>query len=436
MSSSPRRADRERPASDLSQQKITESVDTLSRRRFLGLGLGTLALSSVSSSCLSAVSPQAASGTEQLPRQRLRALGISIGELPTGSFNAMTDVAGVHVGHATRIHGEGPLVVGQGPVRSGVTAILPRSAENWRQPVWAADWILNGNGELTGTGPVRRSGKLAAPILLTDTGSVGSVYDGALAWMLDQDPTCLDTLPISTPVVGETWANTLHDTGGRHIGTAEVAQAITSATSGVVPEGCVGGGTGMRAFRFKAGIGTASRRVDVESSAYHVGVLVQANFGGRAHLRVDGVPVGKQITDLTPRYGAEPVPDSATVPPPGNSLLVVIATDAPLLPNQLQRLCKRAALGAARTGAIATHGSGDLLLAFSTAPIVDAGRATRALHFGHLSGLYQGVVESTQEAILNSLTMATTMTGRDDNTIYALPLDRLVQIMRDHGRLP
>lgn len=400
----------------------------LSRRRFLGVGVGSLALSSLSTSCLSAVaSPSGGS----IPRQRLRQLGITIGQLPTGPHNAITDVAGVHVGHATRILGEGPLVVGDGPVRSGVTAILPRSTDHWREPVAAADWILNGNGELTGTGPIRRTGQLAAPILLTDTGSVGSVYDGALEWMLSRDPLCLDGMPISAPVVGETWANTLHDTGGRHIGPAEVAEALNTAASGPVVEGCVGGGTGMRAFAFKAGIGTSSRQVEAASTPYQVGVLVQANVGGRSELRVDGVPVGEQIDDLMPdSVDVSAVPTSV----PGNSLLVVVATDAPLLPTHLHRLCRRAALGAARTGTVAAHGSGDLLLAFSTAPNDESGQ-TRALHMRYLSRLYQGVVESTQEAILNSLTMATTMVGRDGNRIHALPLDRMLDIMRSHGRL-
>jgi D-aminopeptidase len=412
----------------------------LSRRRFLGYGLGTVALSGVTSSCIGAVastsgptiSGSGADPIRQRQRQRLRDLGIIIGELPPGPHNAITDVAGVLVGHATRIIGTGPLVIGQGPVRSGVTAILPRGADGWRNPVYAADWILNGNGELTGTGPIRRTGQLAAPILLTDTGSVGSVYDGALDWMLKRDPACLETHPVAVPVVGETWANTLHDTAGRHIGAAEVAEAIGAASTGPVAEGSVGGGTGMRAFRFKAGIGTASRRVPMEgdSTHYTVGVLVQANFGGRSQLRVDGVPVGESIADLTPEYNLTP-----TIPPEGNSLLVVMATDAPLLPIQLQRLCKRAALGLARTGSIATHGSGDLLVAFSTAPVATAGQPARALHFGAMSRIYAGIVESTEEAILNSLTMAETMTGRDGNTIHALPLDRLVKIMHQHGRL-
>lgn len=411
-------------------------ADGLSRRRFLGLGLGgigAVALTGATTSCLGAVASQAGPDDSNTiaSRRRLRELGIRIGSLPTGSYNAITDVAGVQIGHATRIIGDGPLVVGRGPVRSGVTAILPRGIDHWSDPVYAADWILNGNGELTGTGPVRRTGQLAAPILLTDTGSVGSVYDGALGWMLARDADCLDRVPASVPVVGETWADTLHDTAGRHIGEAEVVEALHAASAGKVAEGCVGGGTGMRAFRFKAGIGTSSRKIKIEKGreTYTVGVLVQANFGGRSQFRVDGVPVGREITDLTPQYGL------ATAPPDGNSLLVVIATDAPLLPVQLQRLCKRAALGLARTGSIVTHGSGDLLIAFSTAPVASVTHTARALHFSAMSSIYQAVVESTEEAILNSLTMATTMVGRDGNTIHALPLDRFVAIMRAHGRL-
>ena len=392
----------------------------MDRRRFLaraGAALATLPLAAAAS--VPAGEPLLAPG-----RARLRDLGIAIGSLSPGTHNAITDVAGVAVGHATLISGEGPLVVGRGPVRTGVTAVLAREGNLARTPLAAADLTLNGNGELTGVGAVRRSGRLGAPILFTDTGSIGPVYEGGLDWMLQRDPGLFGYPGRPEPVVGETWADFLHDTAGRHVLPGHAVAAIESARSGPVAEGCVGGGTGMRAYSFKAGIGTASRLVPVAGTAYTVGVLLQANHGRRPQLRVDGVPVGREIPDLLPERG--PGPPAA----PGNSLLIAVATDAPLLPLQLRRLCKRAALGMARTGGISTHGSGDLIIAFST-----AAESGRVLHFSHLSALYQGVVEATEEAILNSLTAAATTTGRDGNTIHALPLDRFAAVMRSHGRL-
>ena len=315
-------------------------------------------------------------------------------------------------------------MVGRGPVRTGVTAVLAREGDLARTPVPAADLTLNGNGELTGVGAVRRSGRLGAPILFTDTGSIGPVYEGCLDYMLQRDPGLFGYPGRPEPVVGETWADFLHDTAGRHVLPGHAIAAIQSARPGPVAEGCVGGGTGMRAYSFKAGIGTASRLVPVAGSGYTVGVLLQANHGRRRQLRVDGVPVGREIPELLPERGR------GRPAAPGNSLLIAVATDAPLLPLQLRRLCKRAALGMARTGGISTHGSGDLIIAFST-----AAESGRVLHFSHLSALYQGVVEATEEAIYNSLTAATTTEGRDGNTIHALPLDRLAAVMREHGRL-
>ncbi len=358
---------------------------------------------------------------------RLRELGIVVGQLEPGAFNAITDVAGVRVGHVTLIAGEGPLVIGKGPVRTGVTAILPHDGVLSREAVYAADFTLNGNGELTGVAHMRQKGLLAAPVLFTNTSSIGNVYDGAMEWMLERDADLFAGDHIE-PVVGETWADFLNDTAGSHIRPAHARQAIENARGGLVQEGCVGGGTGMRAFGFKAGIGTASRLVPCGERAYTVGVLVQANFARRPQLLVNGVPVGREIPELMPERG--------TVGK-NKSLLVAVATDAPLLPVQLQRLCKRAALGMARTGGISTHGSGDLVLAFSTGQRVESGKGSRVqmLKNRWISRLYQGVVESTEEAILNSLTMAYSMSGRDGNTYHALPLDRLVQIMRAYGRL-
>ena len=405
----------------------------LSRRRFLGLGLTAAALPAVASPGLaSPLAAPAAPGTTARPR--LRDLGIVIGDLPAGAANAITDVPGVRVGHVTLIQGHGPLVVGRGPVRTGVTAVLPRPELPWRRPVFAADLTINGNGELTGLGPVRRTGVLAAPVLLTDTGSVGRAYDGAVGWSLGQDPAAFEAPFRPDPVVGETWAGFLHDTAGGHLRAGHVARALGGASGGPVAEGSVGGGTGMRAFQFKAGIGTASRRIAVGpegAGEYTVGLLVQANYGRRPQLRVKGVPVGRLLTDRLPGRGAVPeAPGGA----PGNSLLMVVATDAPLIPVQLRRLCKRALVGMARTGGISTHGSGDLAIAFSTGndPASAAG-PLQVLHYSHMSRLFAGVVEAAEEAVLNSLTAAGTMVGRDGHTIHGLPLEEFAEVMERYG---
>lgn len=398
----------------------------LSRRRFLGLSLTAATLPAWS--CASRQSTSSSAGR----RGRLRDFGIKLGTLPTGRFNAITDVPGVLVGHTTIVRGDGPLIIGQGPVRTGVTAVMSGPGLPWREPVFAADLTINGNGEFTGLGPVRRSGLLGGPILLTDTGSVGRVHDGAVQWVLARDADAFDGPVRPDPVVGETWADFLNDTQGRHIGAVEVARAITSAADGPVAEGSVGGGTGMRAFGFKAGIGTASRRVaaarDGHGHGWHVGVLVQANFGRRPQLRVDGVPVGQEIVDLQPEVG-RPSPD-------GNSLLIVIATDAPLVPIQLKRLCRRTIHGIGRTGAVSTHGSGDMAIAFSTGNQAGPGMSDslQVLHTSRMSRMHTAVVEATEEAILNSLTSASTMVGRDGNTIHALPIDRLLTVMDRYGR--
>ena len=374
----------------------------MNRRTFLGLGLGAVAWPALG--CGAPVR------LEQSERVRLRELGIVIGALDTGPHNAITDVEGVRVGHVTLIE-EG------GPVRTGVTAIVPRT------PAFAADFTLNGNGELMGVGSMRRTGLLAGPVLFTNTSSVGAVYDGAVEWMLAHDPDLFKSDLQPAPIVGETWAAFLHDEVGRHVQPEHAVAALDAARDGPVAEGCVGGGTGMRAYSFKAGIGTASRKIPCGDQLYTVGVLVQANFGRRPQLRVDGVPVGREITDLRPARGGK-----------SKSLIAAVATDAPLIPFQLQRVCKRVALGMARTGAISTHGSGDLVLAFSTAS-PEPSDALAMLSDRWISYLFQGVVEATEEAILNSLTTAHTMTGRGGNTIHALPLDRLLEIMRAYGRL-
>ena len=363
-----------------------------------------------------------------LQRARLRDLGIVVGRLAPGPQNTIADVPGVRVGHVTLIEGHGPLQVGVGPVRSGVTAILPHDGDLSREQLYAADFTLNGNGEMTGLGYIRQTGRLGAPILFTNTSSVGAVYDAVVGEMLEANPTLFNRSPRPVPVVGETWADFLNDTAGRHLQAGHVREALNSARSDAVAEGCIGGGTGMRAFGFKAGIGTASRHLPELGPGYTVGVLVQANFGHRGQLLVDGVPVGREIPDLLPEEG-----ETAK----SKSLLVAIATNAPMLPIQLRRLCKRAGIGMARTGGISTHGSGDLVLAFSTAHRLTDGELTThtSVADSAINPVFQAVVEATEEAILNSLTAAYTMVGRDGNTIHALPLDRLVEVMRAHGRI-
>lgn len=367
------------------------------------------------------------------PRARLRELGIVIGDLPTGLHNAITDVPGVMVGHTTLVSGRGARRPGHGPVRTGVTAILPHGGDLVAEPVTAADLNLNGNGELTGLGPVRRTGYLGAPILFTDTGNVGAAYGAAMGHLLAAGASPFEGSLCPAPVVGETWGDFLHDTAGRHLRPEHVAAALEGAAAGPVAEGSVGGGTAMRAFQFKAGIGTASRQIRVADRTYTVGVLVQANCGRRHQLTIAGVPVGRAIADLLPERGIETGP----APAAGNSLLVALATDAPLMPLQLGWLCKRAALGMARTGATSTHGSGDLTIAFSTGArgSVEGSRRVDMLRPERVDPLLTAAVEATEEAILNSLTAAATMVGRDDNIIHGLPLDRLAQVMGGYERL-
>ncbi|MEW6753987.1 MAG: P1 family peptidase [Candidatus Latescibacterota bacterium] len=394
----------------------------VSRRRFLGMGAGLASLWAMG--CLA---PPPRPGLTPGRRLRLRDLGIVLGDLSPGPRNAITDVPGVRVGHVTLVRGDGPLVPGQGPVRTGVTALLAHGGNLAREPVWAADRTLNGNGELTGVGYLRSTGLLAAPILFTDTASVGAVYHGALGYLLEREPALFALEPHPEPVVGETWGGFLNDTAGLHVRAEHAVQALASASDGPVPEGSVGGGTAMRAFGFKAGIGTASRRVACADREYTLGVLVQANFGSRGQLRVDGVPVGRLIGGLMPEEGASA----------GTSLLAAVATDAPLLPVQLRRLCQRVGLGMARTGGVSAHGSGDLAVAFSTGQRFPLGRGMRleVLADAQITRLHEATVEATEEAILNALTAASTMRGRDGNTIHALPLERLVEVMQAHGRL-
>ncbi len=366
---------------------------------------------------------------------RARDLGIVIGELPTGPLNAITDVPGVRVGHVTLISGEGPLVVGKGPIRTGVTVILPHDGDPGREPVFAASHTLNGNGEMTGLEWVRESGMLSSPIGLTNTHSVGVVRDALVAASIAARPR---GGLWSLPVVAETWDGYLNDVDGQHVRAEHAFAALESAASGPVAEGSVGGGTGMKAFGFKAGIGTSSRRVADEQGGYTVGVLVQANHGRRRQLRVDGVPVGREI-------GQAEVPGPDVPAPAAGSIIAVVATDAPLLPHQCRRLAQRASLGVARGGGGGEHDSGDIVLAFATGNRTlhpeDRDGSPRTfpltmLNDDYLDDLYWATIEATEEAILNAMVAAETMVGRDGITFHALPHDRLIAIMDRYGRGP
>ena len=354
-------------------------------------------------------------------RPRARDLGIRIGVLPPGPNNAITDVSGVRVGHVTLISGEGKLVVGEGPVRTGVTAVVPHPDDVYLNQVFAAAEALNGNGEMTGMAWINERGLLEVPVVLTNTLSVGEGYSGVVAYMLRQDP---GRVPL--PVVAECYDGGLNDIAGRHVREEHVIRAIESATDGPVVEGSAGAGTGMRAYGFKAGVGTASRVLTKAQGAYTLGVLVVANCGRRPNLVIDGVPVGRHLPVTRP-------------PARDGSIVILIATDAPLIPIQLRRLCKRSALGMSRTGTFSRTSSGDLALAFSTARRIPRNAATvdtvHTLRDHRLNPLLQATVEATEEAIVNALCAADTMTGRDNRTIPGLPLDRLVDIMKQHNRI-
>jgi D-aminopeptidase len=367
-------------------------------------------------------------------RRRARDLGIRIGRLVPGSQNAITDVPGVRVGHTTLIRGEGPLVVGQGPVRTGVTVVLPRADHVGREPVFAGAHVLNGAGEMTGLAWVEESGLLTTPVALTNTHSVGVVRDALIAYDVARGAPF--EAGWSLPVVAETYDGRLSDINGMHVRPEHVVAALDAAAGGPVAEGSVGGGTGMICHAFKGGIGTASRLLGVEEGGFRVGVLVQANYGARELLWIDGVPVGEVIG-----------PDQVPLPTPpgsggGGSIIVLIATDAPLLPGQCRRLAQRATMGLARAGGIGANGSGDLFLAFSTANAGLAPRAggprplsVRMLPNPALTPLFGAVAEATEEAIVNALCAADTLAGIDGTVAHALPLDRLTAVMRRFGRL-
>jgi len=355
------------------------------------------------------------------------ALGIRIGRLQHGRYDAITDVSGVRVGNVTHIEGSGRLVAGVGPVRTGVTAIIPRT-DVWERKVFAAAWPLNGNGEMTGTNWLNEAGALEEPILLTSTLSVGRVYDGVETWMIQQHPGVgiSDDEPI--PVVMEIADDYLNDQQGRHDTPADAVAALNAAVSGPVPQGNVGGGTGSVAFDFKGGIGTASRVLSTDDGGYTVGVLVNANAGSDADsLLIQGVPVGLELSKLK------------SVDPSSHSIDVVIATNAPLLHDQLEALCRRAALGLARDGHQSHIGSGDLFIAFSTANVVPHYPVERTytatvMDVQHENPTFIATEDAAEEALVNALLAAQTMTGRDGHTVEALPHDKLLAILRKYGR--
>jgi D-aminopeptidase len=368
---------------------------------------------------------------------RARSLGVPFEGTP-GSLNAITDVRGVEVGHTTLIQGDGKLVMGQGPVRTGVTAILPRGKAS-PDPVFGGWFTLNGAGEMTGTTWLEERGFLEGPVLITNTHSVGVVRDAAIEWMLQHGWRFAWT----TPVVAETYDGGLNDINGFHVRKEHVFQALDTASDGPVPEGNVGGGTGMICHQFKGGIGTASRRLPDSAGGYTLGVLVQCNYGSRRQLRIAGVPVGEEIADLlpgSPRQVAGRGDDSQSSDPVGDgSIIIVIATDAPLLPHQLKRVAKRASLGIGRMGGTASNGSGDIFVAFSTANANSDGKpgpvSVQMLGNDQLSTIFEATAQATEEAITNALVAARTLSGANGFTVNALPHDRLREVLKKYNRL-
>ena len=386
----------------------------------------------------------------QAQKPRERDLKLPIGGA-AGPLDAITDVAGVEVGHTTLISGTGPLVVGQGPVRTGVTIVHPRGRAN-NDPVFAAWFTLNGNGEMTGTTWIQESGLLEGPVAITNTHSVGVVRDAIIQWEVSRRNVLQ---PWWLPVVAETYDGALNDINGFHVKPEHVRAALDGAAGGVPQEGGVGGGTGMVCHGFKGGIGTASRKLPDAQGGYTVGVLVQCNYGARRDLRIAGVPVGEEIQDLQGCIANDdPLPPNAGRPrcsaaggaaPDGNadqgSIIVVVATDAPLLPHQLKRIATRVSLGIGRQGGFGGNSSGDIFVAFSTAnprawfndqPVTDV----KMLPNDRLTPLFQATAQATEAAITNALLAAETTTGANDLRIYALPVDRLLGAMKKYGRLP
>ena len=396
-------------------------------------------------------------------KPRARDLGIALDGTP-GPNDAITDVAGVEVGYATLISGEGKRNIGKGPIRTGVTAVLPRGKATL-EPVFAAFYAGNGNGDMTGTHWIEETGVLETPIMITNTLSVGTVRDAVVDWMVKRNAPG----PFWYPVVAETSDGRLNDMKGLHVKPEHAWQALEAAHGGKIDEGNVGGGTGMNCHQFKGGTGTASRVLSAADGGYTVGVLVQCNYGLRSQLRIAGAPVGREISDLMPCLasrvdppvrlgdGSEPPPCPPSSGGPGGSqegtmdereqgsIIIVVGTDAPLSPDQLKRVVRRVVLGMGRMGANNGNGSGDIFIAFSTANRgVDWGNSGPPksppptmvrLPSGAIDPLFTATVEATEEAIINALLAADTMTGADGLRVYALPHDRLLAAMRKYGRL-
>jgi L-aminopeptidase/D-esterase-like protein len=358
-------------------------------------------------------------------KPRARDLGVPFDGTP-GANNAITDVKGIEVGHTTLISGNGKLKVGEGPVRTGVTAIHPRG-KNANDSVFAGWFTLNGNGEMTGTTWLEDSGFLNGPIMITNTHSVGVVRDAVIAWKVKRGEPDMEGYWWSLPVVAETWDGYLNDINGFHVKPEDAFHALDVAHSGPVEEGSVGGGTGMICNEFKGGIGTSSRVLDTKSGGYTVGVLVQCNYGRRDQLRIAGVPVGKEI------------PDHAVYAEDVGSIIIVVATDAPLIPTQLKRVARKASLGLGRDGSYSGDGSGDIFVAFSTAnPGAAQSRGLRDLKMlpnDNLDPLFLATVQATEEAIINAMVAAETMTGIDGHTAIGLPHDRLREVLKKYNRL-
>jgi len=358
-------------------------------------------------------------------KPRARDLGVPFDGTP-GPLNAITDVKGVEVGETTLISGEGKLQVGVGPVRTGVTAILPRG-KVLDDPVFAGRFTLNGAGEMTGTAFVDDSGFLDGPVMITTTHSIGTVHQAVIEWRVKHGPPDQDGYWWSTPVVAETWDGYLNDVNGFHVKPEHVFQALDNARGGPVPEGNVGGGTGMVCNEFKGGTGTASRVLSAKDGGYTVGVLVQCNYGERDQLRIAGVPVGREI------------PDEAFRHKDVGSIIVVVATDAPLIPTQLRRVARRVSLGLARDGSFSGDGSGDLFIAFSTAnPGAASNKGLRRITMlpnDDIDPIFLATVQATEEAIINAMVAADTMTGINNHTVIALPHDRLREVLKKYNRL-
>ena len=366
-------------------------------------------------------------------RPRARDLGVPFDGTP-GPLNAITDVAGVEVGMTTIISGEGALKVGTGPVRTGVTAILPRGKTS-KDQVFAGWFSLNGNGEMTGTTWIEEAGFLEGPVFITNTHSVGVVRDASIKWSRDHGRTAQEW---SLPVVAETWDGYLNDINGFHVKPEHVFSALDGARGGPVAEGNVGGGTGMRCYGFKCGTGTSSRKIDARFGGYSVGVLVQANHGTRNLLRVAGVPVGQDLPQSATAHAGDPAAARDALGEAG-SIIIVVATDAPMLPHQLKRIARRATLGLARTGSVSSNGSGDIFIAFSTANAGAADARDTAqvsmLSNERIGAVFEATVQATEEAIINALVAAETMTGVDGHRTEAISHDALRTVLRKYNRL-